>query len=275
MSFKNILCALAPTDVKQAGVDFAASMGSALGAHVTGCSYVIDPDLPGRGLPWFPEQLVTKLVTEVTKKAHLAIEEFQNVAKRAKVQTETEVLRASLDGAVTAFGKQARLYDVAVVTQSDRGAEHVGDLFAEAALFYSGRPIILVPKAYAAPFSLDRVLIAWDGGQYSAEAVAQAMPLLTQAKKIEILVIGDEDKVKKTQAAKIVTNLERHGLNVELICRGEDPDDANAIAREAKIWGATLLVMGGYGHSRAREIFFGGVTRFMMSQTPLPILMAN
>ncbi len=274
MAFKNILCALAPAAGKQAGADFAASMGSALEAHVTGCAYAIHPGLPGRGLPWFPDDIVKSHLAEVTKKAHLAVEEFNRSAKQAKAKSATEIIHASLDNAITTFGEQARVYDVAVVTQSDRGLEHLGDLFAEAALFYSGRPLIVVPRDHESPFCLDRVLIAWDGSQHAAEAVAQAMPLLKNATKIEVLVIGNKDKLEKTQAAKLVINLERHGLNVELISR-DDPDDANAIAREAKVWGATLLVMGGYGHSRAREIFFGGVTRFMMSETPLPVLMAN
>lgn len=274
MSFKNILCALAPVSGKQAGIQFAVSMGEALGAHVTGCSYVLRPDVSGRGLPWFPEELVANLIAEGTKKAHLAVEEFRRVAKQTKVETTTEVLRANLDRSVTDFGEQARVHDVAVVTQSDSGIEHLGDLFAEAALFYSGRPIIVVPRDHAKPFCVDRVLIAWDGSQQAAKAVAQAMPLLKQAAKVEILVIGDKQKIERSHAPKIVTNLERHGLNVDLVCR-DDLDDANAIAREAKVWGADLLVMGGYGHSRAREIFFGGVTRFMMSETPLPVLMAN
>lgn len=274
MSFKNILCALAPAAGKQSCAAFSVSMGEALGAHVTGCSYVMKPDLSGRGLPWFPEDLVASLLAEGTKKAHLAVEDFQRVAKQAKVKTNTEVLRAGLDRSVTAFGEQARLYDVAVVTQSDRGIEHTGDLFAEAALFYSGRPLMVVPRDHAKPFCLDRILIAWDGSQQAARAVAQAMPLLTQSTKVEILVIGNKEKTERSHAPKIVANLERHGMNVELVCR-DDSDDANAIAREAKVWGANLLVMGGYGHSRAREIFFGGVTRFMMSETPLPVLMAN
>jgi nucleotide-binding universal stress UspA family protein len=100
------------------------------------------------------------------------------------------------------------------------------------------------------------------------------MPILYLAKKVEVLVVGSKEKVERTHAAKIVKNLERHDLDVELICRDE-PDEVDTIVREAEVGQASMLVMGGYGHSRAREIFFGGVTRYMMSETQLPVLMAH
>jgi nucleotide-binding universal stress UspA family protein len=147
-------------------------------------------------------------------------------------------------------------------------------MFTEAALFYSGRPIILVPRNYTGEFSTNRVLIAWDGSQHAASAVAHAMPLLLLANKVEILVVGDTDKAERTRVTRLITNLQRHGIDVDLI-RRDDDDDANAIAQEATAWNASLLVMGGYGHSKAREMFFGGVTRFMMQKAPIPVLMAH
>lgn len=273
-SIKNILAAIAPGEQKQAGAEYAISMGAAFNAHVTGCSYALHPEFHGSGLPWFPDELIASHLKKVTMEAQGSLTRFHEMAKASIVEFASEVVSVSLDSAITAFGEQARTYDVTVLTQTTRGLEHVGDFFIEAALFYSGRPVIVVPKGHSAPFSLKRVLVAWDGSQYAAEAVAQAMPLLTSADRLEVLVVGDKDRVDKTRAAKLIDNLERYGIDVEFISRDED-DDANSIAREAVAWNASLLVMGGYGHSRAREMFFGGVTRFMLNEAPIPLLMAH
>jgi nucleotide-binding universal stress UspA family protein len=274
VSFKSILASLAPIEVKQAGGEFAISMAEALKAHVTACTYALDPSTPGSGLPWFPDDLVESHMANVVKAAQVTIQNFKDAAKSRKVETACEVLRTSLATATDAFGEYARIYDVAVLTQTSRGLEHSGDLFTEAALFYSGRPVILVPRDYSAGFRTDRVLIAWDGSQHAARAVSHAMPLLQMAQKIEVLAVGDKEKIQKSRAAGIVKNLERHGYDVDLICQDER-DDAGAIAREAAARRASLLIMGGYGHSRAREIIFGGVTRYMASQAPVPVLMAH
>jgi nucleotide-binding universal stress UspA family protein len=275
VAFKSILLGLAPAETGQAAIQYALSLGSTLGAHVSACSYALSPDLPNTAvLSWMRDNVVQGHATAVKEQAAAAVNRFRNEAKKFKVGITTQVLRASLNRAVVSFGEEARLHDVTIVTQSERGIDHAGDLFAEASLFYSGRPLILVPRDHSAGFCADRVLVAWDGSQHATRAVAQAMPILYLAKKVEVLVVGSKEKVERTHAAKIVKNLERHDLDVELICRDE-PDEVDTIVREAEVGQASMLVMGGYGHSRAREIFFGGVTRYMMSETQLPVLMAH
>ena len=272
MSYKNILAPLAPNDERQASADFIVSMAQTLGAHVTACSYVLEPHY--RGLPWLPQDLVASHVAGVVGAAERTLAGFKEAAKRAEVDSSTEILRASLDTATSALSKYTRVHDVAVFTQSSRGIDHFGDLFMEAALFYSGRPIILVPAEYHQPFSMSRVVVAWDGSQRAASAVAHAMPILTSANRTEVVVVGDKEKVKSSRAGELISNLERHEMDVHLICRDED-DHAEEIAREVTTWGASLLVMGGYGRSVAREMFFGGVTRHMMTKAPVPVLMAH
>jgi nucleotide-binding universal stress UspA family protein len=163
---------------------------------------------------------------------------------------------------------------VTVVTQSAKGLEHVGDLFAEAALVSSGRPLIVVPKSGSQEFSVNHVIVAWDGSMHAARAVAVALPIVLQARKVEVVVVGDKALVQSSRARELVSNLERYGLDVELTARN-DTDHADTIAREAKSASASLLVMGGYGRSRLREFIFGGVTRHMLRNAKLPVLMAH
>ena len=100
------------------------------------------------------------------------------------------------------------------------------------------------------------------------------MPILAHAKKIEILLIGGKEKVQESRARDLVRNLERHGFEPDLVCRDKGAV-AETIAKEAKTFSASLLVMGAYGRSRLTEWIFGGVTRYMLTNTPLPVLMAH
>ena len=247
-------------------------MAQSMGAYVTACSYVLEPQYSG--LPWLPHDLVASHVSGLVGAAERTLAAFTEAATRAKVDSKTEVLRAVPDTASSALSEYTRVHDVAVFTRSSPGIDHFGDLFTEAALFYSGRPIILVPTDYHHPFSMGRVVVAWDGSQRAASAVAHAMPILTTANRTEVVVIGDKEKVQRSRAGELITNLERHGMDVHLIYRDE-ADEAEEIARELTTWDASLLIMGGYGRSVAREMIFGGVTRYMMMNTPVPVLMAH
>jgi nucleotide-binding universal stress UspA family protein len=76
------------------------------------------------------------------------------------------------------------------------------------------------------------------------------------------------------EASKLLRHLQRHGLIANLSTRDED-DIPTAIAAEAEAWRASVLIMGAYGHSRIREIVFGGVTRFMLTATRVPTIMVH
>jgi len=152
-------------------------------------------------------------------------------------------------------------------------AGRFGDVLFEAALFQSGRPIILVPRRYDGRFRLDRVLIAWDGSVHAARAVAAAMPLLAET-EIHVFTAKEASKGSNFYGEDLVKHLQRHGLAASLGERsGQDVQET--IIREVEGYRASLVVMGGYGHSRFRDFVFGGVTRFMLTRMPVPVLMAH
>ncbi len=274
MSIKNILVALAPGGSSDPGRDYAISMADAFKGHVAGRVYVLEPQISVGAFDGLPAEVLETYRAEVTKEAEIAAKKFEEAARRAKVQSSHAVVRATVSAAAEAFARHARVYDLSVLTQSAKGMEHVGDVFAEASLFHSGRPIIIVPKKGRAEFSADRVLIAWDGGPHAARAVASSMPILALAKKIEILVIGGKEKVQESRARDLVRNLERHGFEPDIVChdKGDVPE---TIVKQTKTFSASLLVMGAYGRSRLTEWIFGGVTRYMLTNASFPVLMAH
>lgn len=274
MSIKNILVGLPPRPETDSGIEFAISMASALKAHVAARIYALEPEVPVGAFGGLPSDLLQTYRASLKQDAEAAGKRFDQVAAKSKVEHSHSIEITTLSGATSDFARLARAYDVSVLTQSDEGIHHVGDVFLEAALFHSGRPVVLVPKKGRADFSLDRVLISWDGGVNAARAVAASMPLLALAKKIEVLSVGERSKARDTLGDRLAHNLERHGLDAEFK-RGDGDDVAKVILKEAEAWSASMLVMGAYGHSRLREFVFGGVTHFMMTNATLPVMMVH
>jgi nucleotide-binding universal stress UspA family protein len=270
-----ILVALALSADNDPGRDFAISLADALKGRVTGRAYALEPEMSVAPFDGIAASLLQEHRAAAGKKAKAALEKFDEAASHANVQSSHKMAHATPRAAAAEFARQARVCDFSVATRSAEGIDHVGDLFVEAALFYSGRPIVIVPKKKDVRFSTDRVLIAWDGGVHATRAVALSIPILALAKKIEILVVGNKEELRKSDANDLCRNLENHGLQAEVVLRDDGRDTSDAIALEAKIWSASLLVMGGYGHSRLQEWIFGGVTRSMLTSSALPVLMAH
>jgi nucleotide-binding universal stress UspA family protein len=167
---------------------------------------------------------------------------------------QSHVLSASLADAADTFSKLARRIDLSVVGQSEP-ERTARNMIIEAALFDSGRPVLVVPYIQREGFKLDCVMACWDGSRSAARAVGDALPLLGRAKKVEIvLVSGAAPKSDEIPGADIAHDLARHGITVELerIVSAE-VDVSNVILSHAADIGTDFLVMGGYGHSRLRE----------------------
>jgi nucleotide-binding universal stress UspA family protein len=274
MSIKNILLALAPRPNGDPGRDFAIAMAKALKAHVSARVYGLEPNIGVDTFGGVPSELLQAYRADVRKDAQQAIARFEQAAAKAKVEATDQMITAPLAAASSIFARLGRTFDISVLTQSEEGISHMGDIFTEAALFHSGRPVIIVPKKSRAHFATQHVLIAWDGGVNAARAVAAAMPLLARAKKIEILTIGEASKDPEAHVGDLQRNLERHGLHVTRKRRRSD-DAAKTILKEAEKTSASLVVMGAYGHSRLLEFVFGGATRFMLAHATMPVLMMH
>jgi nucleotide-binding universal stress UspA family protein len=148
---------------------------------------------------------------------------------------------------------------------------------AEALLFESGRPVIMVPYIQTQPLKLDRVMVCWDGGRAAARAIADSLPLLQKAKQVDIVIVaGKRDDNKEIPGADLGQHLARHGLKVD-VKRLASPDiDINSTLLSYAADSSTdMIVMGGYGHSRLREFVLGGVTRAILSSMTVPVLMSH
>jgi nucleotide-binding universal stress UspA family protein len=170
--------------------------------------------------------------------------------------------------------RDSRFTDLVLLHHPGRLDAIQPSLTAETALMDGVRPILLVPEG-AGMERVASVAIAWNGSDEGARAVAGAMPFVAHAEKVHILTAAT-GKTSGEAGAKLAAYLAWHGANATV--SGVDPgkDEVGAaLANAAKERGADLLVMGGYGRSRLREMIFGGVTRYMLNNPTLPVLMAH
>jgi nucleotide-binding universal stress UspA family protein len=124
-----------------------------------------------------------------------------------------------------------------------------------------------------------RVLVGWNARREAIRAVADAMPLLVKADAVEVLVADHERHLGEhgqEPGADIARHLARHGAQVEVrrLSSGEE-EVGRLLLSQAAAFGADLVVMGAYGHSYLSEWMFGGVTRTVLHEASLPVLMSR
>ncbi len=174
----------------------------------------------------------------------------------------------------------ARYADVAIMTRPSDGPG--GDLreeIVEGVLFHSGRPALIAPPGWAGRGIGKRVVVAWDASREATRALSEAKSLLDAAEKISVVTVDAKPKMfghGDQPGAQIAAHLSRRGLPAEVRnvdSMGRSP--SAAILEEAKALNADLIVMGGYAHSRLRDLVFGGATRELLRTADIPLLMAH
>lgn len=257
--------------------DFAISVAGDFEAHLLGVAFVYDPIIPGAVTGGIPPQFIEAQRTDNEKAARTAIARFEHAAKRAGVSHETLSVSASVSGAAERLGRLARRFDLAIVGQPEREKSAPDEVVDEGVLFESGRPVIFVPYIQKAALKLDRVMVCWDCSRAATRAIADSLPFLLKAKKVEIVMVASKaGKDGDIPGVDLGQHLARHGLKVEVKrITSPDIDVSSTILSYAADSNADLIVMGGYGHSRLREFILGGVTRGILESMTVPALMSH
>jgi nucleotide-binding universal stress UspA family protein len=187
-----------------------------------------------------------------------------------------KVPHADLAPVVMDHGRAADLI-IAGQTDPDWDLSPISD-FPERLALESGRPVLVVPYVGRYAEVGRNVVIAWKAGREAARAAFDALPLLRAAETIHILEIKERGDERPALApdTSIAAALARHGLrpNVHTSTIGDIGIGDEILSRLADL-GADLLVMGAYGHSRMREIVFGGVTRHVARHMTVPTLLSH
>ena len=170
--------------------------------------------------------------------------------------------------------KRARLADVVVVSAQATRQQAVVSMMMEAALLESGRPVLISPSSGVAGLG-QHVAVAWSGSAEGSHAVASALPLLRAAEQVTVISVG-EGPESQTAADGLKQYLAWHEIASDVALPPAGPEGAGAaILAETKRLGADLLVMGAYTHNRFRQMLFGGVTRHILAEAEIPVLIAH
>ena len=256
---------------------FAISIAESFGAHVLGVAFAFDPVIPGTVMGGIPPEFIESQRAETEAKAKAAIARFEEAARRAGISYEHRMVSATISGAADQLGRIGRRFYLIVVAQAERENPTADEIVDEGVLFESGRPVIFVPFIQKAGLKLDRVMLCWDGSRAATRAIADSMPLLEKAKKVEVVIVSDKPgKQGEVSGADLGQHLARHGLSVEVKrITSPDIDVPSTILSYAADTSADMIVMGGYGHSRLREFILGGTTRRLLESMTVPVLMSH
>jgi len=274
---KDIVVNLSLGEGRDPASEFAISVASTLDAHLAGLAFTYEPFVPAFEMAPMPADLIEMQREENERMSTQAVGRFDELARRNGISAESRNIDAAVTAAPDTFARAARRFDLSIVPQPRPDSAGSDAMFVEAALFGSGRPVLLVPYIQTTGLKLDRVMVCWDGSRTAARATADAMPLLAKARTTEVVTVTDgsrdQDEIPGIDFAK---HLARHGITVELkrVVRG-DVDVANVILSHAADTSADLIVMGGYGHSRLREFVLGGATRGLLQSMTVPTFMSH
>ena len=272
---KDIVANLSVGASRDVAPDFAVSVAATFDAHLTGVAFRYEPLAPVAD--GFPAKAMQSQRIENEKAAKAAVAKFDEVARRATVSAESRIVDVPVASAHNVFANIVRRFDLAIIGQPEPHKPALERLIVEAALFDSGRPVLIVPYIQRAGLKLDRVMVCWDGSRSAARAVADAMPFIVRAKAAEVVIVTSEPtKSNEMPGADIAHHLARYGAKVEIkpIVTAEI-DVTSTILSHAADASADFLVMGGYCHSRLREFVLGGVTRGILTSMTVPTLMSH
>lgn len=170
--------------------------------------------------------------------------------------------------------QQSRLYDMAVVPHPEADEDVSSSDALHAVLFDSGRPVLIAPREAPATIG-SRVCCAWNGTAESAAAVAAALPWLHHAEAVRILHSEDYQR-RGPDAEGLRAYLRWHGIQAEAVPFKPQTREVGAgLLGAVRDFNADLLCMGAYSHSRLRQLILGGVTRHVLENADIPVLMCR
>jgi nucleotide-binding universal stress UspA family protein len=262
-------------------LEFAGELAEEHGARLIGVFLQPEPTFTtpemfvrGKGMPHVRE--VHRAQLERIDADYRAL--FGDIVRRHGLRPESEWW--SLPNSSNEVGAHAYYADVVVIAKPrpDGRTDRAPGL-AESLILTSGRPIIVFPSVSTVS-RIRRILVGWNARRESIRAVADAMPALMKAEAVEVLVIDHERTAGHGEdpGAEVARHLARRGVKVDtrhLSSAKEKEEVGHLLLSQAATFGADLLVMGAYGHSQLRDWMFGRVTRTVLREAGLPVLMSR
>ena len=273
MAYKDIVVHLAQDKRMPARLDAAIALAESHAGRITGIYVLSRLMVPGYASFELSPEVLKRLDTEQRALAEATEKLFRERTATTTVPSEWRLMTGEPVDAITTSAHYA---DITIVGQTDPDDSHSASGLADSVVLGAGGPVLVWP--YAGSFGVDAetILLAWNGTREAKRALADALPLLRQASKVIVLGVDTGDD-RHIPGADVSAHLARHGVKAEArhALTSSDVAAGDALLSEVSDHGAGLLVMGGYGHHRMRELLLGGVTRDILRQMTVPVLMSH
>jgi nucleotide-binding universal stress UspA family protein len=284
MPFRDILVVLRtyPESVSESAAAAAVETAAPLAPRVSAIACAIKPRVPRSILGDALISISAMVGAEHRKSeedAQRLLAAFEKVAKGKGVLGQ-QILESCYSFEVPdVLADHARVRDLTILPLPQNGDVPDFDArwYAEAVIFKSGHPAIVLPAQSRGAVAFKTVIIGWDNSRVAARAVSDAIPILKEAKQVLLLTVTGEKQISSRQSASdVAQHLRLHDVNVVI-------DEVDAAGRaigsvfqdQVTKRGADLFVMGAYGHSRMREFVLGGATQSMLSHPAVALFLSH
>ena len=286
MAIRKLLLPLTGTAAGESALATALKVAQMWNAHVLALHVRVDSrdvaPLAGEGLSGaMIEEMMSATEKESSDRAHAIHAMFDRFVARHQVSLAAP--HYNLNHATAAFAsvtgreedivaQQARLSDLTIVPHPQSEDDVSSSDALHAVLFDSGRPVMVAPHTPPATIG-SRICVAWNGTAESAAGVLAAIPWMQRADAIRVLTAEGYQR-RGPEAQDLAEYLALHGLKAEIATfQPVDRTVGMGLLKAAQDFGADLLVMGAYSHSRLRQLILGGVTRVVLEKAGLPVIM--
>lgn len=275
MSYKTIVVHVDQSRHAEARIALAAGVAGRQGAHLIGAAMTgISRFIYHGANVDVARTVLGAQLDQLMVRANDALDRFDAIAGAvAGLSFERRLVD---DDAAAGLAMQARYADAVVISQFDPDdpAARVDPELPAFVMLNSAAPVLMVPFIGAPAAVGEEVLVGWDESMPARRAIGNALPMLRCARKVSLAVLNSGEQ-PRLAGADIALFLARHGVNVEVLREETQIGVGNALLSLASDLGADLLVMGGYGHTRFREVLLGGATEAILATMTIPVLMSH
>ena len=277
---KTILVPIEPHDTIQSVLETALLLARNFNSHIEG--FALRPAM-GNLVTMDPVSSLTVATlrendTEIIKQARGIFESFMRDkgvpgSDGASVSVSQAWREETPDGD-DFVGSYGRVFDIIVLGGPGGGRQGPRMMTMEAALFESGRPVLLAPPVAPRTIGED-ILIAWNCSTEQARATALAMPLLRKARRVTVCTV-EGATVPGPTGQQIARYLQLNDMPAEsIVVAPGQQRPGEAIMAKAQALGCDLVVKGAYTQSRLRQMIFGGATQHILTHATVPVLLAH
>ncbi len=287
MSIKTILVPIDGTETSRTALDAACLVGRDLSAHIEVLHVANDPKdavpLLGEGMSAaIIEEMIHLAETEAAERSARAEAMFEDARTRFDLALQDTppsgdggsmelVQRVGREDELTA--EKGRLADLIVATRPTEHSEASLTMTINAGLFETGRPVLVVPPKTPQTIG-KKIAVSWNGSAEASRAVAAAMPLISRSEGV-VIMTAENDRTLSGVAPQLANYFAWHGVSAETRTLPGNSQVGQVLLEDCIAVGADLLVMGAYTHSRMRQLILGGVTKHVLGNAELPVLMAH